>query len=203
MFEVPSLWREYVAIASRRPRPSAHIAASYPQGHRYSASQGPVTSVLVPVMIIGFLGDIPLSWVVITLSHPSHPWLIHSFVLAAGLWSVGWALAVRSVIQAVPHVIDHSALWLGAHARYAGCLARSSVVRVHVLQESRYAWAAAHQVSMRDVRIVSGLDSPNVPIELEPSAFDRVRLTRNGKAIPPRRWILLYADHPREMAAAL
>ncbi|MET3652426.1 hypothetical protein [Dyella japonica] len=179
------------------------MAAGYPAGRRFSTSNGPVGSVLVPVMIIGLLGDFPLSWVLITLCRPAHPGLIHGAVFGAGLFAVGWALAVRSVSSAIPHVIDERTLWLGGGTRYEGSISRALIHSVHTFQESRYAWAAANQLHLSDVLIVSRPDSPNVAIELEDSAMNQVRLSRKGKVIAPRRWILLYADRPKDLAAAL
>lgn len=203
MPQAPNLWLEFIAVLLRRPKPSVSVAASYPEGRRYSASGGPVSSVLVPVMIIGLLGDFPLSWVLITLCRPAHPWLIHGAVFGVGLFAVGWALAVRSVSSTIPHVIDEHMLWLGGGTRYEGSISRSSICGVHTFQESRYAWAAANQVRMNDVLIVSRPDSPNVAIELEDSAMNQVRLSHKGRDVAPRRWILLYADRPGDVAAAL
>jgi hypothetical protein len=89
MPRTPSLWREFFAILLRRPRPSAQAAAKLPPDRRYAAAQGPVGSILVPVVLIGLLGDIPLSWVIVALCSPSHPWLIHTLIACTGLYAVG------------------------------------------------------------------------------------------------------------------
>lgn len=153
------------------------------------------------MMVVSALGDIPLLWMVVSVVRPAHPWLVHGLVLAVSLGAVGWALAVRSVICAMPHVIDDGALWLGGSARYAGTIDRAAVRQVQVLQQSRYAWAANHGIRMNDVSVLSRLDQPNVAIELIDAG--RVCLSRQGKTIAPRRWVLLYADRPQELIAAL
>lgn len=202
MLRAPNLWNEFTAVMLRRPRPSVCVAASLPKDRRFTASNGPVSSVLVPMMIIGLLGDIPLSLVLVALSHPAHPWLVHGVVFTVGLYAVGWALAVRSASSTVPHVIDENALWLGGGIHYGGGIPRSSIRRVQSFHESRHAWAATNRIRMGDVLVVSRPDSPNVAIELENSAINQVRLTHKGKRVAPRQWILLYADRPGELAMA-
>lgn len=203
MLRAPNLWNEFIAVMLRRPRPSLCVAAGLPGDRRYTTSNGPVSGVLVPMMIVGLLGDIPLSLVLVALCHPAHPWLIHGVVFTAGLYAIGWALAVRSASSTIPHAIDERALWLGGGMHYGGSIPRSSIRRVQSFHQSRHAWAVANQVHMRDVLVVSRLDSPNVAIELEDSAVSQVSLTRKGKRVAPRRWILLYADRPGELATAV
>lgn len=202
MFRAPNLWNEFFAIVLRQPRPSAKVAATFPEVRRFSTSNGPVSSVVVPIMIIGLLGDIPLSWVLVSLCHPAHPWLIHGIVFIAGLYAVGWALAVRSTSCSIPHAIDEHALWLGGGIHYGGNIPRSSIRRILAFHESRQAWAGGHQVPLSDVLVVSRPDAPNVAIELEESAMTQVRLSRKGKDVAARRWILLYVDRPGEFATA-
>jgi hypothetical protein len=202
MFRAPNLWNEFLAILLRQPRPSAGVAATFPEHRRFSTANGPISSIVVPIMIVGLLGDVPLSWVLVSLCHPAHPWLVHAIVFVAGLYAVGWALAVRSASRSIPHAIDEHALWLGGGVHYGGKIPRSSIRRTLALHESRHAWTATHQVRMRDVLIVSRPDAPNVAIELEDSAMAQVRLTCHRKTIAPRRWILLYVDRPGEFATA-
>lgn len=103
----------------------------------------------------------------------------------------------------MPHIIDANALWLGGGARFTGDIARPAIRRALAFQGSRFAWAAAHQRQTSDMLVVSHLDPPNVAIEIEGSTFAQIRLARRGRAIAPRRWILLYVDRPGELAAAL
>ncbi|WP_114240341.1 hypothetical protein [Dyella sp. C9] len=158
-----------------------------------------MTSVLLPVVLVGLMGDVPLSLVIVALCHPTHPWLVHALIAAFGLYAVGWALAARSVVAAVPHVIDDHQLWIGGSIRHSGKLPRGAMVRAVPVQGSRHAWAATQGVAMRDTLRMSELDPPNLAIELDAGAMTGVELLRNGKPLPPRRWLLLYADHPSEL----
>src|SRR5579859_6756317 len=199
----PSLWREWLALCFKRPRPSAVAAASYPHGRCHAVAHGPITSIVVPVMVIGLLGDIPLSFVIVSVQHPPHAWLVHALITALGLAAIGWAMAVRSVARAVPHVTEDNAFWLGGGLGPVGRIPWRAIRGAQAFCEYRYAWAAAQRVRMSDAMVCSRLDSPNVAIELDEDAAGDVDLRHRGRRVAARRLLLIYADRPAELVASI
>lgn len=193
---IPSLRQEAVAILMRRRRPSALAAASYPAGTSFSIAHGPVTSILVPIVLIGLIGDIPLSFVVVALAHATHPMAIHGVIAATYLLTLGWALAVRSTLRAMPHVVSSDALWIGGCVRVSGVIPKSAIARSMHLQASRSAWMSEQGIGRNDVLLTSSFDPPNVALEIKPDASGLVRISNRHGHMPARRWILLYADSP-------
>ncbi len=201
MPKIPSLWREFAAITFRRPRPSALISATYPPGERHSVANGPVSSILVPVVFIGLLGDIPLSFVIAALCHPSHPALVHTAVAALGFLSLGWAIAARSAVRSLPHVISEDALWIGGGVRLVGVIPKAAIDRVVAIRGSRHEWMSEYGVGRGDITVASGFDPPNLAVEIKNPATATIRIGSRGKYKAPRRWVLLYVDRPASLLA--
>ncbi len=195
-----SLCREFAAIALGRQRPSAVAAAGYPVGERYSVANGPVSSILVPMLIVGLLGDIPLSLVVVAMCHPSHPMLIHAGTGAFGLVGLGWAVAARSRQRSMPHIVCNDALRIGGGIRLSGVIPKVAIERVLAIRGSRKDWMSAHGVARHEVLLASGLDPPNLALELKKTAWDPVGIASCQKLRPFRRWVLIYADKPAALA---
>lgn len=199
---IPSLWREFAAIVFRQLRPSALISASYPDGVRYSVANGPVTSILVPMVFVGLLGDIPLSLVITALCHPTHPALVHTCIATIGLLGLGWAIAARSTVRYMPTVASHDALWLGGGVRLAGIIPKAAIERVLAIRGSRREWMSEYGVGLEDITLASGFDPPNLAFEIKKSASATVRIGSRGKCKTSRRWILLYVDRPSALLTA-
>lgn len=193
---IPSPWQELGAILMRKRRPSVQAAADYPAGRSFSITNGPATSILVPIVLIGLIGDIPLSFVVVALAHASHPMVIHGIIAMTYLLTLGWALAVRSMVRSMPHVVSGDALWIGGCVRVSGVIPKSAIARSIQLQASRLAWMSEQGIGRNDVLLASGFDPPNVAVEIKPDAFGMVRISNRQGHLPARRWILLYADSP-------
>lgn len=193
---IPSLWKELAAILMRKQRPSALAAANYPVGASFPVDHGPLSSILVPIVLIGLIGDIPLSFVVVALSHAIHPMVIHIVIAATYLLSLGWAMAVRSTLRSMPHVVNGDALWLGGCVRTSGVIPKDAIAGSTHLRVSRFEWMSERGISRKDIFLASGFDPPNVVVEIKPDVSGKVRIgTRRGD-MPARRWILLYADNP-------
>lgn len=201
MPKLPSLWREFAAIALRRQRPSVLIAASYPLGERYGAANGPVSSILVPLMLIGLLSDVPLTLVIVALCHPTHPALIQAGVTALGLLTLGWAIATRSTQRGAPHVVSPDALWIGGGARISGVIPTFAMEKVVAIRGSRREWMKEHEVARHEIILANGIDPPNVALEIKKPAWEILRIAARRGYRRPRRWVLIYADKPSELAA--
>lgn len=199
---IPRLSQELLAILARKRRPSAQAAAQYPAGRSFSVANGPLTSILVPIVLIGLIGDIPMSFVVVALSHSNHPMAIHAVIAVTYLWTLGWAVAVRSMLRSMPHVVSGEALWLGGCVGIAGVIPRPAIAGLMHLQASRLAWMSEQGISRHDVLLASGLDAPNVAVEINADACGMVSVFNRKGAVPARRWILLYADNPAGLMEA-
>ncbi|AHX16445.1 hypothetical protein CH75_19940 [Dyella jiangningensis] len=201
--DLPNLWLECAAILARRRRPSARIAETYPAGDRFSVAHGPVSAILVPLLLVGLCGDVPLSLVVVALVHPSHPLLIHAVVAATGLMGLGWVMAVKSALCALPHVVSGDALWIGGGVRLSGVVPKAAIKRLLVIPGTRHEWMAEQGVARDQFVLASGYDSPNLAVELWPEAVTSVEMKSSRRPICPRRWVLLYADKPDALSAAV
>lgn len=200
---LPGLLAEIVAIVLRRPRPSALIAAGYRGGERFPVVGGPVSGVLVPLVIIGLLADLPLSFILVGVFHPSHPALVHICIAALACWSLGWAIAVRSVVRSSPHVVDQDTLWIGGGIRLAGVIPKVAIERVVAFDSARREWMEQHRLKPEDVVRASGIDPPNLAILIKESMTGLVTITGSDRYQASRRWFLLYADNPAALSAAL
>lgn len=198
----PSLWREFVAIATRKQRPSAVIAASYPEGEQYPAANGAVSSILVPLILIGFLGDIPLSLVIVALCHPNHPLAIHAGIAAVSLWGLGWGIAVRSALRSIPHVVSKDALWIGGGVHLTGMIPKAAIEKALPIRGSRREWMSERGLSRAQVLLACGFDPPNLAVEIKEAALRTVKIGTRRRPAPPNRWVLLYADNPVALAQA-
>jgi hypothetical protein len=202
MPNIRSLWREFAAIAMRKQRPSTVIAASYPEGERYPAANGPVSSILVPLVLIGLLGDIPLSLVIVVLCHPNYPVAIHAGIAAVSLWGLGWVIAARSALRSRPHVVSKDALWIGGGVRLSGVIPKAAIERVLPIRGSRREWMSEQGLSRDQVMLANGFDPPNLAVEIKEAALEAVKIVTRRRHAKPSRWVLLYADSPAALAKA-
>lgn len=202
MTSSPGTWRERMAVGLRRRRPSATIAAGLPDGIRFGAERGPNASILVPVAVIGLMGDLPVSMVLVSAFHPAHPLWVHGAMLVLALAAVGWAVAARGARMTLPHVLTADVLMIRDGFELAAEVPLPAVVAVQVISDSRRAWLQRHGVARRDVLRASLLDPPNLVIEVDVTAAGLI-VMRRRRAVAPRRWIMLYADTPVPLAHAL
>lgn len=202
--KLPSLWRESLAILLRRPRPSAAIAASYPDGLRFALVNGAISSILIPLVLVDFVGDIPMSFVVVHMAQPTYPLLVHLTLFVLAIGTVLWGFAVRSAQRAIPHVVCPEALWLGGGVRHRGVIPRAAIERVEPIRLIWRDWLHEHGIPMKQVTLASGFyDPPNLAVQIRDDARDTVRIGNRYRQKPPRRWVLLYADQPEAVAQAV
>lgn len=199
---IPNLWQELAAIVMRKQRPSALVAAGYPVADRFPLANGPVSSILIPLVLVGLFGDVPLSLVIVALCHPGHPMLIHVSVAAIGLLTLGWAIAARSALRAIPHVVSSDALWIGGGIRLSGVIPKAAIESVQAIRVSRYEWMSERGVESAQVVLASGFDPPNLAVEIKETASEMVSIFSRNKHTPGGRWVLLYADNPSALLRA-
>lgn len=203
MPKIPSLWLEFLAIALHRPRPSKDVATCYPTGQRCCLENGPMSSILVPVIVIGLLGDIPLSLVIVAICRPTFPTLIHAGVAALSFMGLGWALAVRSTLRSVPHVLSHDALWVSSATRISCVIPIAAIERIVAIRGSRNQWMSEHKVTGDQVISANGFDPPNLAMEVKKSAWGMMNIGGHRKYQPSCCWVLLYADKPSALTTSV
>lgn len=197
----PSLWRELAAIILRKHRPSTTVAAGYPAGQRFPVVNGPVSGILIELVIVGLVCDAPLSLVVVALSQPDNQVLIHAAIAAFGLMTLGWAIAGRSVLRALPHVVSRDALCIGG-MRHTGVVPKAAIESALAISASRHTWMADLGLRRDQVILASGFDPPNLAIEIRADATGMVKMAGGHELTTSRRWVLLYADSPAMLIEA-
>ena len=201
------MWAEAIGTWFRRPLPSARHALSLGEGRRFTLGRGSWMSVLVPMVVFSQFVDVLVAQGVVQVAAVGNQRLaLHGLLLLGSLWTVAWAVALRSATRRVDHVLGPHALTLAIGLRDI-CrmpLAEIASVRVvdHRAARGHQDWFDVHALKPRDVTLMTALDKPTLLIELQPGATGAWR-TRNGVARPVRRWIAAYVDEPAAMAAAV
>lgn len=193
---------ELLAILLRRPRPSSRVAAALPPGRRFGSERGPTSSVLVPIGVIGLMGDVPFSMVLVSAFHPAHPLWLHAVILVLALAALGWAVTARSARVAIAHVVTDATMVIRDGLDLHIEVPRSAVVSAQVLSGSPRAWMTHHGIATCDVLRASLLDAPNLVLEVDAPARGLVMM-RHGRPLAPRRWVMLYADEPAALRTVL
>jgi hypothetical protein len=158
--------------------------------------------VLVPIGVIGLMGDVPFSMVLVSAFHPAHPLWLHAVILVLALAALGWAVAARSTRVAIAHVMTDATVVIRDGLDLHIEVPRSAVVSAQVISGSPRAWMTQHGIATRDVLRASLLDAPNLVLEVDAPARELV-VMRHGRGIAPRRWVMLYADEPAALRTAL
>lgn len=201
---MPNLWREGLAIVLRRPRPSAAIAARYPDGAHFALVNGAVSSILMALVVVDLIGDVPMSYVIVVMVHPAYPLVVHLALLLLTLSTLVWVLAIRSAQRAMPHVVCERALWLGGGVRHGGMIPRAAIEQVQPIRQLWREWLHEQGIPMSEITLASGFhDPPNLALQLREDARAAARVGNRRRQKPPRRWLLIYADHPQALAQAL
>jgi hypothetical protein len=201
------MWAEACALWLRRPLPSTRYARRLGEGTRFALRRGSWMSVLVPIVVFSQFVDVLLAQGVIqvALVGAQRVWL-HALLLLGSLWTVVWAVALRSATRQVEHVLGSHALTLAIGMRDVCRVPLAAIASVRVVDHraarGHQDWYDVHALRPREVTLVTALDKPTLLIELRPGATGAWR-TRNGAAGPVRHWIAVYVDEPADMAAAL
>jgi hypothetical protein len=202
------MWSEAFCKWTRRPLPSAFYARRLGDGQRFETRRGSWMSVLVPMVVFSQFVDVLLCQgaLQIAVADPSRRWMLHGLLLFVSLWSVVWAVSLRSATRQVGHVLGPHALTLAVGCRDVCRIPLAAVAGVsvidHRVRRAGEDWLDAHGIKGRDVTLLAALDKPTLLIELRPGA-QGVWWTRNGIRAPLRRRVAVYVDQPAAMAAAI
>jgi hypothetical protein len=196
------MWREAGCRLLGRPLPSERHARSLGEGRRFPLHRGSNAGVLLPMIVLSTLVDIPLCHGVIHVTvRPEHRLPLHLLTLAANVWMLAWALAFRSAVRHVDHVLGDDRLTLATGLAQVARIPLSAIRALHLVDTRAADWMAPQALARGDVTVLAPLDKPTLLIALHPDAG--ARLETNGVERPLRPWIAVYVDKPRELVAAL
>ena len=201
------MWAEAFCVWLRRPLPSVRYARQLGEGQRFALGRGSWMSVLVPMVVFSQFVDVLIAQGAIhVVATGAQRVALHALLLFVSLWTVVWAVSLRSATRHVDHVLGPHALTLaigfGRLCRVP--LAAIASVRAidHRAARPGQDWFDVHALAPRDVALLTALDKPTLLIELRPGATG-AWATRNGVATPLKGRIAVYVDEPGAMVAAL
>jgi hypothetical protein len=163
-------------------------------------------AVLVPMVVFSQFVDVLVAQGVIHVVGGAHRIVLHALLLFVSLWMVVWAVALRSAMRHIDHVLEPHALTLAIGFKQLCRIPLADIADVraidHRAARNGADWHDVHQLKPRDVTLLSALDPPTLLIELKAHARGAWWL-RNGAPRPLRRRVAVYVDQPAAMAAAL
>ena len=201
------MWSEAFCQWLRRPLPSERHARELGDGQRFALNRGSWMSVLVPMVVFSQFVDVLVAQGVIHVAvDPAYRSALHVLLLFASLWTVVWAVALRSAMRHVDHVLDAHALTLAIGFKQLCRIPLAAISDVQVIDHKTRRtgddWHDVHQLKPREVTLLTALDKPTLLIELRADA-NGAWWTRNGARKPLRRHVAVYADQPTAMATAI
>ena len=201
------MWSESFCKWARRPLPSVRYARQLGGGERFELHRGSWMSVLVPMVVFSQFVDVLIAQGVIHVAAAqAHRALLHGLLLFVSLWMVVWAVALRSALRHVDHVLGPHALTLAIGFKQCCRLPLTAIADVrrieHEAGRSGKDWHTAFGLQARDVTLLSPLDPPTLLIALKDDAVGAC-WTCNGAPKPLKRWVAVYVDKPDAMRATV
>ena len=201
------MWTEAFCQWTGRPLPSARYARRLGEGQRFALHRGSWMSVLVPMVVFSQFVDVLIAQGVIHVAvDPAYRVALHGLLLFASLWTIVWAVALRSAMRHVDHVLDPHALTLAIGFKQLCRIPLAAIAGVQVIDHKARRtgddWHDLHQLKPREVTLLTALDKPSLLIELHAGA-NGAWWTRNGARRPLRRFVAVYVDQPAAMQAAV
>ena len=201
------MWSEASCVWTRRPPPSVAFARELGEGRRFALQRGAWMSVLVPMVVFSQFVDVLLAQgFVHVVVVGAQRIALHALLLFVSLWTIVWAVSLRSATRHVDHVLSAHALTLAIGFKHLCRLPLAAIADVraidHRAARNGRDWFDVHGLKPRDVTRLQALDAPTLLIALKPDAAG-AWVARNGVGQPLKRWIAVYVDQPDAMAAAL
>ena len=202
------MWSEAFCKWRRRPLPSVDYARRLGDGQRFELHHGPWMGVLVPLVLLSQFVDVLMcqACLQIVIADAVQRWVLHGLLLFVSLWTVVWAVSLRSAMRHVDHVLGPHTLTLaiGVNQLCRIPLAAIASTRVidHKATRTGEDWFDNHRLKPRDVTALTSFDKPALLIELH-AGPNGAWWTRNGVQKPLRRWIAVYVDQPAAMQAVI
>jgi hypothetical protein len=96
-----TIYREALCAMTRRPRPSERVARSLAADARFTLQAGPISSVLMPLLLIGTFLELPLLHLAIHVkAAPAMRLSLHVALVGLTAWGLVWLFGDRSARQA-------------------------------------------------------------------------------------------------------
>ena len=201
------MWSQAACLWTRRPLPSLRYARGLGEGRRFALHRGAWMSVLVPLVVFWQFLDVLIAQGAIHVVAVGAPRLqLQALLLFLSLWTVVWAVSLRSAMRHVDHMPSEHALTLAIGFKQLCRLPLAAIADVRVIDQRAIArrgggdWYDVHQLKPRDVTPLAFLGGPTLLIELQPDAAG-ARWTRNGMRQPLRRRVVVHVDEPEAMRA--
>ena len=194
-------WKIYREVCSRTfglESPSAAESRKVVNGMGFTLSSGNISTLLVPLAVIGLLADLPLSQLAIQIWHPPHVVLIHVLTLLMAAWGFVWILGDRLAVRALDHSLDDRQLVLRVGFRWACDVPVTAIKRCAALRGSPVEWQTAMQIDRHSVWRVTPIDPPNVLLEIDPGEKSDVKVMRMGASVELRKFLAVYVDSPTQ-----
>ena len=202
------MWSQCWCLLRGRALPSTRYAQAFGAGRRFALHKGSWMGVLVPMVVFSQFVDVLLAQGMLHLAVPAGParWLAHAALLLGSVWTVVWAVSLRSAMRRVDHVLGEHALVLAIGFKHLARLPLAAIAGVtvvnHQAARGHQDWYDVHGLKPREVTRFTCLDQPTLLVELRPGATGAWR-TANGVRQPLRRWVAVYVDEPEPMRQAL
>ncbi len=202
------MWSESWCRLRGLPLPSTRLAQSLGAGRRFALRKGSWMDVLVPMVVFTQFVDVLLAQGALHLAVPPGPqrWATHGLLLFLSVWTVAWAVSLRSATQHVEHVLGEHALTLAVGFKHLCRVPLAAIASVrtidHKAARGRQDWYDVHGLKPREVTALAFLDAPTLLVELQPGAAGAWRSV-NGVRQPLRRWLAVRVDEPEPMRRAL
>jgi hypothetical protein len=201
------MWSESWCKWTRRSLPSVRYARQLGDGQRFELQRGAWMSVLVPMVVFSQFVDVLICQGAIhIIATGAQRWMLHGLLLFVSLWTVVWAVSLRSAMGHVAHLLSPYTLTLAIGFKQLCRIPLEAIAGVqaidHKAARGSQDWFDVHKLKPRDVTMLTCLDKPTLLIELKPGSHG-AWWTRNGVLKPLRRWVAVYADQPDALRAAL
>jgi len=201
------MWSESWCKLRGRALPSVAYARALGAGQRFSLQRGSWMGVLVPMVVLSQCVDVLLAqgMLHIAIPDPATRWVAHAALLFVSLWTVVWAVSLRSATRHVDHVVGEHAVTLAIGFKQLCRIPLTDIADVRVIDHrsarGHQDWYDVHGLKPRQVTPIAFLDAPTVLIELR--SANAAWRSVNGVRKPLRRWVAVYADQAEAMRQAI
>ena len=200
------MWSEAWCRWRGRALPSTAYARRLGAGQCFALQRGSWMGVFVPMVVFTQFVDVLVAQGFIHVIATGRQRLaLHALLLFGSLWTVVWAVSLRSAMRQVEHRLDAHALTLAIGFKHLCRIPLAAIADTQVIERRMPPgkdWYDACGLKPRDVSVLSFLDKPTLLITLDDAA-GTAWWTRNGVRAPLRHRIAVYVDEPAAMRAAI
>ncbi|MGN6525278.1 MAG: kelch repeat-containing protein [Burkholderiaceae bacterium] len=156
----------------RRPLPSVRRDACLGGGLRFPQHEGSFSGILVPLVVLSAFVDLPVSSLLLhSMVAPPDRLALHLLIAASYVWTLLWALGLRSAARHVAHRLHAGELVLATSFGTTCRIPLAAIRDVRVLTPSE-----RRALPRAGVARITPLDEANLLVALDP-------------AHPPLRWM--------------